>query len=547
MNIIAGVCLLLWGVTLLRLGVTRGFGAGLRRVLAASTANRFTAFGAGTAITALLQSSTATVLIVSAFAGHGMVSASSGLAIVLGADVGTTLVAQMLSFDLSLLMPVLMVAGYIAFSMEHSGKIKNMGRIMVGLALMLLALGLIRHTAEPLKDSEILPLVLGPLDKDPFFAVIIVAVLTWLMHSSLAMVLLLISFSAGGIVHMELALYMVLGANLGGIMPPLLATLRDHPQALRIPLGNAFIRVAGVVVLFFSLPLLYPYLALLGEEPARQIVNFHTVFNLGLAIVFLPFTPLIGRLCIRLAPDRTETDDPGIPRYLHEKDLDIPSTALAWATRETLRMADIVQTMLENTILAFRGDNERLVARIREEDDTLDSLYKAIKSYMAKLSREIMDEKEAQRYMQVLTFATNLEHVGDVIDKNLMPLADKKIRGQHRFSNEGFKEIESIHALVMESVKLAQSVFVSEDKELARKLLQDKDKIRRAEAAGMAAHITRLREDVPETLATSSLHIDIIRDLRRINTYMCTVAYPVLEEGDERKPTHLRVKRPDSG
>lgn len=540
LNIIAGVCLLLWGVKLLRLGVTRGFGAGLRNFLAKSTNNRVKAMLAGIGMTTVLQSSTATVLIVASFAGQGMIGAAAGLAVILGADVGTTLVAQLFSLDLSMLMPSFMVIGFILFSMQHSGRTKNIGRIFVGLALMLMALSLIRETAEPLKTSEILPVILAPLSSDPLFAVLIAAVLTWLAHSSLAIVLLLMSFVSSGTLPIMLGLYMVLGANIGGTIPPILATIKDHPEALRISVSNLVVRTIGVSILFFLLPIVEPYMALIEADHTREIVNFHTVFNVTLAIVFLPLTELVVRSCKKLVPDRIERDDPKKARYLDDKDLDTPSVALASATRETLRMADIVQQMLEDTITVFKTNDMKLLEKVRDEDNVIDDIYGAIKVYMAKISQEFMDPKEANRYVQILTFATNIEHAGDVIDRNLMPMALKKIKKQTSFSEEGFKDIEHIHNLVVESVQLAQSIFVSGDVGMAKQLLKDKQYIREAEITGMASHIERLGEGQPDTIATSSLHLDIVRDYRRINTYMCTVAYSLLEDAGQLHKSRLK-------
>ncbi len=523
-----------------------GFGAELRRGLAASTNNRVSSFFSGMFITALLQSSTATVLIISTFASQGMIKAAAGLAMVLGADVGTTLVAQVFSLDLSVLVSLFMVAGYILFSLKGNGRLKNLGRIFVGLALMLFSLGWIREATEPLKDSLVLENIIGALGNDPFFAVMLVAILTWFVHSSLAIVLLLMSFVVSGILPVTLGLYMVLGANLGGTIPPILATLKDAPEALRIPVGNLLVRMAGVAAIFAFIPLVEGYLSDFDANPAHQIVNFHTAFNIALALLFLPLTGLISGICSKIIPDRIEADDPGQARYLDEKDISTPSVALAAATRETLRMADLVQEMLDDTILVFKTNDMELLKRVREEDDTIDSLYEQIKIYMAKLSQEFMSEKEAQRYVQVLTFSTNLEHSGDVVDKNLMPLALKKIKRQINFSDIGMEEIEHIHHLVMESVQLAQSIFVSDDVVLAKQLLRDKHDIREAEILGMAKHIERLGDGVPETIATSSLHVDIIRDYRRINSYMCTVAYPLLEEDEKRSKRFTHKERTSS-
>jgi len=525
---------------LLRAGVTRGFGVELRRVLAVSTKNRVKSFLSGLAMTMFLQSSTATTLIVASFAGHGMITAGMGIAVVLGADVGTTLVAQILTFNMGLLSPILMIGGYILYSFEASGKLKNLGRIAVGLSLMLLALTLIREGAEPLKTSKALPLVLSALGSDPFFAIVVAALLTWIAHSSLAIVLLLTSLVAGGALPLTLGLYMVLGANIGGTIAPLIATLRDNPTALRIPLGNMLIRIIGVSLTAPLVPMFQELLAPYADNAAREVVNFHTAFNIVLALTFLPFTIMIINILERALPERLQPEDPGKAKYLDIKDVDAPSVALSAAMRETLRMADLLEKMLQDTMTVFRTNDEKLLEKIKEEDNTLDKIYGEIKTFMARLTQGSMDKKEAQKYLQILMFSTNLEHAGDVIDKNLMPLAQKKIRNNFSFSPQGLIEIEVMHSLVVGSVKLAESVFMSSDAALARKMLEDKEIIRKAETDGMASHIERLRGGVPETIATSSLHLDIIRDYRRINAYMCTVAYPILEEKGQINPSRLK-------
>lgn len=523
--------------------MTRGFGASLRVVIGKGTKNRFSSFVAGIGVTALLQSATATILIVATFAGQGMVTTAAALAVILGADVGTTLVAQVLTFDLSWLAPLLMVVGYVFFKREKSSKLKNIGRILIGLALMLFALGWIRASALPLKESETLPLILQPLQNDVILALMVSAAITWVVHSSLAFVLLVTSLVGSGVLPLPLGLVMVLGANLGGTIPPIIATMKDSPPAFRIAIGNLFMRLVGVAVAAPLVAHVQPWIADLNPDPARQIVNFHMVFNVGLALLFLPLVGVVARVCVKAAPDKQDPDDPAQPKYLDHKAYDSPAIALASAKRETLRMADLVERMLADSLRTFKTNDENVIRQVREQDDVIDKLYLAIKSYMARVTEEFMDKDEAAQYIQILTFATNLEHSGDVIDKNLMPLALKKIRNQHSFSGQGFREIERIHGLVLDSVRLAQSVFMSGDVDLARRLIEEKEKIRQAEIAASVAHIERLREGIPETFATSSLHMDIIRDLRRINTYMCTVAYPLLESAGEVRATRLLPRK----
>lgn len=543
-NIIGGVCLLLWGLRMVRTGITRAFGANLRKVVSASTGNRFLSFLSGIGVTALLQSSTATAMIIASFASRGLITVAAGLAVMLGADVGTTVVAQLLSFDLSWFAPLLMLTGYIVYTIfEDTGKGQHIGKLLLGLGMMLFALGAIKVASGPMQHSETLRVVLVALEKDPILSVVVAALLTWMAHSSLAIVLLLVSFVAGGVLPFELALMMVLGVNLGGTIAPLVATMREGPEAARVPVGNLLMRLIGVVAFMPLMGLIMKNAALLGDDPSRAVVNFHMAFNVVLAIVFIPFTGLVAKAAYKLMPDRPTADDPGRPRYLDTKSMDTPTIALASAARETLRMADILEKMMEDTFRSLKGNNEALVNRIKEQDNVVDDIYKSIKSYMARLSQSAMDPDEASRYVQTLTFSTNLEHAGDVIDKNIMPMALKKIRAQKSFSQEGLDEIEHIHNLVLESIRLAQTVFVSGDIRLARKMVEGKEVLRKAEQEAMTAHIERLRDAVPETIATSSMHLDIIRDYRRVNSYMCTVAYPLLEQKGQLRTSRLRPEK----
>lgn len=526
---------------MVRTGVTRAFGASLRKVISKSTGNPVSAFFAGIGVTAVLQSSTATAMIISSFVGRGMMTIGAGLAVMLGADVGTTLVAQVLAFDFTWVAPLMMLCGYMLFSLyQEKGRGEHFGTVLLGLGMMLFALSFIRESAEPLRTSETLPLILAPLDKDLFLAVVVAALLTWLSHSSLAIVLLLVSFVAGGVLPVHLGLAMVLGANIGGGIAPLLAAMREGPVASRVPAGNLIMRVCGVLLALPLLEVCGELIALISADPARMIVNYHTAFNIALALMFLPLLRLVEKLAVKALPDKPVGDDPNAPRYLDNKSMDMPTIALASAARETLRMADMVERMLEDTLRVFKTNNVSLLHKIRAQDNVVDNVYKSIKTYMARLSQSAFDPEEGRRYIQVLTFSTNLEHAGDVIDKSLLMMAEKKATAQHSFSPQGMAEIENIHNLVLESVRLAQTVFVSGDVRLARKMTEGKEYLRKAEQDTMTHHIERLREGIPETIATSSMHLDIIRDYRRINTYMCTVAFALLEQKGQLVASRLK-------
>ncbi len=543
LHIIAGVCLLLWGLRGVKLGVTRAFGQNLHAILARSTRNRYLAFLSGLVATALLQSAMATAMIVASFCGRKAMTTAAGIAVVLGADVGTTLVAQVLTFDLSWLAPLVLIAGFflLNFFERRGGLYIHGGKMLIGLALMMMALGLIKQAAAPLKDSDILPLVITALDQDPLILVLIGAALTWLFHSSLAIVLLLGTLAGSGVVPLHAGLIMVLGANLGGTLPTLMSTLKDEPEASRVPFANLIIRMVGVILFLAVADTAQALLALYIDDPARLLVTFHMAFNIILAILFLPFCDQMAKLVQRLMPDTARADDPGRAKYLDEKEITTPKIALSSAGREALRMADMVQSMMEDTIVALRMNDESIVQRIRARDDILDKLHKAIKMYMARITQSSLDPGEAQQYLRVLSFATNMENIGDIVDKSLMEMALRKIHDHKRFSPQGWQEIQDMHNFVMETVRLAQSVFVTADPALARRMIEGKEKLRRSENELTHKHMERIREGIPETIATSSLHLDIIRDYKRINSYLCAVAYPILEEAGQLQGSALKA------
>lgn len=522
-------------------GLNRAFGTVLRRVISNSTSNRFKAFFVGMSVATILQSSTAASLIVSSFAARHVITITAALAVMLGADVGTTFAAQLMSLKLSWLMPVMITIGYIVNKSMEGSQYKHVGRAMVGIGLALLALQAITTAAEPMKESAALQALIGPLSDQPILAVILSALITWFAHSSLGMVLLYMTLVGAQTLPVELGLYLVLGANIGGALAPVIMTLRDIPAGRRVPLGNLMIRGLGVLFIMpFMSTLILPAIEMLHPNPARMLVNFHMFFNMGLAVIFLPFIGSLTRMSEVVLPDRAREEDESLPRYLDPTAIETPPAALACVARETLRICDIVQRMLEDTLEAFRSNNPRLVQDIRDKERIVDSLYESIKTYLARLAGHALDKAESRRYMQILTFSTNLEHIGDIIDKNLMEMAMKKIRNQDNFSRQGFAEISDLHTRALENMQLAQNVFMTGDVKMARKLFEEKATLRSQEMQAVESHFKRLSEGVAETIATSSLHLDILRDLRRINSYVTLIAYPILEEAKELNSSLLK-------
>ncbi|TMK49749.1 MAG: Na/Pi cotransporter family protein [Alphaproteobacteria bacterium] len=534
LDLMGGVALLLWGLHMVHSGILRAFGPDLRRLLSKALSNRITAFAAGIGLTALLQSSTATALITSSFAAGGLVSLVAALAIMLGANVGTTLIVQVLSFNINAAAPVLFVLGLVAFRGGARSRIKDLGRVLIGLGLMLLALHILLDTLAPAENAPGVRVVMNAITGDPVLCILIAAAVTWAVHSSVASVLLIMSLAYAHFVTPFAALALVLGANLGSAINPLIeGGRRDNPASYRLPLGNLINRLVGVVLV---LPLLRPVTDLLQAwqpDLAKLTAEFHIAFNLATAILFIGLLDGMAQLLKRLLPDRVQEADPARPRYLEESALETPSLALADAARETLRMGDLVEVMLRKVMMAMMTNDRALVDQVSKMDNAVDGLDEAIKLYLTKLTRGSLDEREGQRAMEIIAFAINLEHIGDIIDKNLSELATKKIKRRFEFSPEGADELATFHKRTMDSLRIAFGVFMSGDVKEARKLLAEKAALRNTELAATERHLDRLREGRPETMETTSLHLDVLRDLRRIHSHICSVAYPVLDAAGE--------------
>jgi phosphate:Na+ symporter len=529
LDLMGGVALLLWGLHMVQSGILRAFGSDLRHFLSRALGNRFSAFLAGLGLTALLQSSTATGLMTASFTAQGLVGLVSALAIMLGANVGTTLIVQILSYNVAAIAPALFVAGLLAFRLGAGTRIKDIGRIVIGFGLVLLALHIVIDTMAPAESAPGVKVVLAAITGDPVMCIVLAAAFTWAAHSSVATVLLVMSLAFSHFVTPEAAIALVLGANLGSAINPVLeGGKRDDPASYRLPAGNLINRLVGVILV---LPFIGPISAgLLAIEPdlARFTSEFHIIFNLVLAAIFIGLLDPLAALLVKLLPERAEATDPSAPRYLDEAALDTPSLALAAAARETLHMGDVVEIMLQKIMTALETNNRALVAEVSRMDDSVDRLDEAIKLYVTKLTRGSLDDREGRRAMEIISFSINLEHIGDIIDKNLSELAAKKVRRKLQFSAEGAAELAAFHRRILESLRIALGIFMTGDVVEARKLVREKTELRNVELAAAERHIERLREGLKETMETTSLHLDVLRDLKRIHSHICSVAYPVI-------------------
>jgi phosphate:Na+ symporter len=543
LNLLAAIALLVWGTHLVRTGILRVFGANLRQILAQATSNRFTAALAGVGVTALLQSSTATALIVSAFVGQGLVTLAAALAVMLGADVGTSLMAVLLSFDLSWLSPLFIFVGVVLFVARQSSTLGRVGRVLIGLGLMLLALKLVAQSAAVLVQSAAVKALLASLTSDLLLEITVGAFLAVIAYSSLAVVLLVATLAASGAVPLDVALGLVLGANLGSGILAVLTTLRSTVETRQVPLGNLIFKALGVLLAApcISLWLQHskPYLAHLGDT-ATQVVLFHLAFNVAVALLFICLTGLVARWVQALLPKPDVSIVAGRPQHLDPSALATPSLAISCAAREALHQADVVETMLRGTLTVIKTNDLALAEELRRMDDTVDKLYSTIKYYLTKISREALSEHESRRWTDIISFTINMEQIGDIIERVITDVEDKKIRKGRDFSEAGMAEICELHARLIDNLRLSMSVFLNGNMRDAQRLLEEKARFRDLERTYAATHLNRLSEQTAQSIETSGLHLDLISELKRINSHICSIAYPILDSAGALSPTRLR-------
>lgn len=540
-DLAGGVALLLWGTHMVQTGIQRAFGSNLRAILGSALRNRFQAFLAGIGVTAVLQSSTATGLMTAGFAAGGLVDLVPALAVMLGANVGTTLIVQVLSFDVAAISPALILVGVLMFRRDSSTQAHDLGRVFIGLGLMLLALHQLLGLMTDYEDAPSLRLMLGAISTTPLLGVLLAAGLTWAAHSSVAIVLLIMSLASKGVVPPNAAFALVLGANLGTAINPVIeGPAGDDPAAKRLPLGNLLTRVVGVALALALLQPIGRFMVTIEPDNARAVADFHTLFNLALAALFFPLLTPYAALLRRWLPDRADPADPSRPLYLDPAAKETPIVALGAAAREALRLADVLGEMMAGARDALVKGDRRLMVETRRRDDVLDQLNIAIKAYLTSLDPDELGESDHRRLNEILAFTMNLEQAGDVIDRNLLPHAAKRLKRGLVFPKDGHAELIALMDRLATNLKTAASLFMTEDPRAARLLADEKVAFRTAEARATSLHFERLRAGRLDTAQASALHLDLLRDMKLVNSHIvAAAAYPVLERTGELLPSRI--------
>lgn len=535
LHLAGAVALMLFATRMVKTGVERAYGDVLRHRLRATMRNPIMAVLAGCGLAVALQSSTAVTLLVGSFAGAGIVSGAAGQLAVRGAEIGSALVAKLLTFDLTLLVPLCLIAGTVMFMATERRDWRQLGRILIGVGLLILSLEMIGQASEPLRNSQLMPLIINYFSGDSITTYLLAALVTWLFQSSIAAVLLMATLAGRGLITPELGVVLVLGVNLGSSLIAPMLTRSAPPEVRIVPIGNLLMRGLGSLIMLVLIMTFKPDVAFLGKTAPDQIVNAHILFNVLILLAGLPLAGLVYRASEKIValgskPQPAATLEVVELSALNESALDTPSQALANATREVVRVCETVEIMLKRIIELYEDADPAKIKALAALDDRVDRKHAAIKLYLAKITRNPLTEDEALRCQELIGACVKLEQVGDIIVRNMLVHVRKKLERGLEFTPEGWQELCAFHSSVLANARLAFNVLVSRDPETARQLVLEKDLLREREKETSASHFVRLRDGTAKSVETSSIHLDTIRDLKQINSLLASMAYPVLEE-----------------
>ncbi|WP_285422721.1 MULTISPECIES: Na/Pi cotransporter family protein [unclassified Pseudomonas] len=532
LDLLSAVALLIWGTHIVRTGILRVYGSQLRRVLSQNMSKRPLAFIAGILVTALVQSSNATAMLVTSFVGQGLMGLTPALAIMLGADVGTAVMSRILTFDLSWLSPLLIFLGVIFFLSRKQTRIGQLGRVGIGLGLIILALQLIVTAAAPITQAAGVKVLFASLTGDLLLDALVGAMFALISYSSLAAVLLTATLAGAEIISLPVAIGLVIGANIGSGLLAFLSTSMQNVAGRQVALGSLLYKLIGLLLIVPVLTPLVHWMDSLNVSPSSLVISFHVIYNSLRCLIMLPTVGPMGRLCASILPQQAEVNGQTKPRHLDLTALSTPSLALANAVRETLRMGDLLDSMLNAMQEVLRGNQTAVTQEVRRLNDDIEVLYNAIKLYLAQMPREDLSDQDNRRWAEIIELSINLELASGLIERMLRKVQQQKTAQRRSFSDVGLEELSGLHEQLIANLRLGLSVFLSGDPESARQLLREKRRFRAQERRLAHAHVSRLQRKIVQSIETSSLHLELIADMKRLNSLFCSSAYAVLETSD---------------
>ncbi len=536
LGLVGGLALFLFGLNTLKDNLEQLAGEKIRHILHRMTGNVFYGIITGIIITFIFQSSSATSVLLIGFANAELINLTQAMGVILGADIGTTFTVQIISWNIYEYSIFFIVAGVLFLFTKKRKRMLLIGNLLVGAGMVFLGMKMMSDATAPLKTADYFQEMIESSKGNPIWLLIFATLFTAIIQTSAGTIGLLISLSSSGAINsLDVSIPVIFGANIGTCATAIIAALPSGSEGKKIAIGHLFFKVMGVILFYPFQHYLADAASITATTLPHQIANAHTIFNLLITLIFSPFVYLIAIFINTIVPEEIQKEEGSGTKYLNENALRTPSLALAYSMREILRMADIVAEMLKKSLATFKGENFDLIAELRATDNKVDTLYQELKMYLTKASLNPLSQELANVNVHQLTMIINLENIGDVIDRNILLLAQKKYKQQLTFSEDGFSELTNYHQLICQNFDLAISAFTSKNSELAAQVINNSKRIDDLLQIYTENHLQRLRKGLKESIETSSIHLDLLSNLHRINTYITNCVYPLLQRNARRE------------
>lgn len=517
-----GLAFFMYGMSLVSDHLQKIAANKIRELFRHISGKKYLAIVVGIFLTIFLQSSGAVTSMLVGLGSARVVTLQQVMAIIVGTAIGSTFTVQVISFKVVDYGMLMFILGFFSYFVAQRTLSKNLSGVVMGFGMLFIGLQMMGMGTDILKKYDFIQEMFVHLNQGPLLTCVVTALFTALVHSSAVTIGLAMSLATSGILTFEQSLYWVYGANVGTTATALMASVGSNYIGRQVAWAHFFYKTGTFLIFFFLTNIAVIHLLPTTDVLVRDIANAHTFLNIVSAIIFYPLIDKGAQFIERIIP-KSDKDKEFGPEFINSENFQHPELAYAQARREAMRMGDIVSSMMKDSLLLFKTEDPDLIASIRNRDNQVDILQREIKMFLARMSTPTAGLNEAS--LSLITFVSDLEGVGDVIDNGIMELARKKNALKLEFSQEGWKEICQMHNQVMEIVQMSLSCFEMQDRELANRVIQKKRDLRKLEKQLKESHIDRLKKGLTETINTSSIHMDLISDYRRISGLIVNHAY----------------------
>ena len=528
MYLFGGLALFLFGMEQMTDALKMVAGDGMRNVLARLTTNRFKAAFAGAFVTSVIQSSSVTTVLVVGFISAGLMTLTQSVGVIMGANIGTTITAQIFAFKVTQYALVLVALGFALLFLSKNERLRHYGNMIMGLGLIFFGMEMMSNATRPLRDFEPFINLMKSME-NPLIGILLGAAFTAVIQSSSATTGVVIVLAKDGAISLEAGIALALGANIGTCVTAMLAAIGKPRAAVQAAVVHVLFNIAGVTIWFGLIDQLAWAVRQVSHDTARQIANAHTVFNVANTLLLIGFTRPMALLAGRLVPERIESESDVIrPRYLDDLLLQTPTMALDIVRMELGRLGACAVDMVRHALTPVISGSKQDLDALERMDDDVDRLHAAVITYLGRLSQENLSKRQSEQLHDYMAAANYLESIGDMVETNLVEAGNNRRTHEIQFSNATQEILEQLHAKVAWTVEQAVGALVSADPDMAAEVMAAKGELNRLADMAEEHLLKRLIAEAPHRLSAFRIESELIEYLKRVYYFAKRIAKVVV-------------------